>query len=51
LVNNFVDKDNQRYATEGDYERVLNKIASQANRIALPIYASLKNKKAGDSFA
>jgi biotin carboxyl carrier protein len=51
LVNNFVDKDNQRYATEGDYERVLNKIASQANRIALPIYASLNNKKAGDSFA
>jgi peptidoglycan hydrolase-like protein with peptidoglycan-binding domain len=51
LVNNFVNKDNQRYATEGDYERVLNKIANQANRIAAPIYASLNNKKSTDNYA
>jgi hypothetical protein len=50
LVNNFVNKDNQRYANEGDYERSLSKIASQANRIAAPIYASLSKNKSTDTY-
>jgi peptidoglycan hydrolase-like protein with peptidoglycan-binding domain len=33
LIQNFVNKDNQRYASGGDYEAVLNKIAGEANRI------------------
>jgi hypothetical protein len=33
LIQNFVNKDNQRYASAGNYEQVLNKIAGEANRI------------------
>ena len=49
LLSNFVNKNDQRYAGEG-YERTVNKIATQANRIAAPIYASLNNKKSTDSY-
>jgi murein DD-endopeptidase MepM/ murein hydrolase activator NlpD len=51
LIKNFVNKDNQRYASGYTYERDLNKIASQANRIAAPIYASIKNNKSTDNYA
>jgi len=51
LANNFVNKNNQRYATAGTYERAISKIASQANMIAAPIYASLNNRKSTDSIA
>ena len=34
LVSNFVDKNNQRYAVERDYESAVNKIALDANKIA-----------------
>ena len=50
LLANFVNKNDQRYASSGDYERSLNKIASQANRIAAPVYASLNSKKSTDSY-
>lgn len=49
LLANFVNKNNQRYAGEG-YERSVNKIASQANRIAAPIYASLGKNKPTDTY-
>ena len=51
LLANFVNKNDQRYASSVAYERSLNKIASQANRIAAPVYASLNSKKSTDSYA
>jgi murein DD-endopeptidase MepM/ murein hydrolase activator NlpD len=50
LAKNFVNKNNQRYATAGTYERAISKIASQANMIAAPIYASLNNRKSGNTY-
>ena len=50
LINNFVNKDNQRYASTGEYEIAINKIASQANRIAAPVYASLNKGKSTDTY-
>ena len=50
LLANFVNKNNQRYATGGEYERSVNKIAAQANRIAAPIYASLGKNKSTDTY-
>jgi hypothetical protein len=49
LLANFVNKNNQRYAS-GGYERSINKIAAQANRIAAPIYASLNKNKSTDTY-
>jgi hypothetical protein len=40
LLNNFVNSNNQRYAT-GNYETDVRKIANQARGISEPIYASL----------
>ena len=51
LLANFVNKNNQRYASGGEYERSVNKIAAQANRIAAPIYASLNKNKPTDTIA
>ena len=34
LVNNFVNKNNQRYAAENNYESELNKVASQVSQIS-----------------
>lgn len=44
LVQNFVNNNGNRYASSKKYERDLNIVASQANRIAQPIVASMKNK-------
>lgn len=44
LVRNFVNKDNQRYASGTEYETAVANLAGQANRIAAPIYASLAKK-------
>ena len=49
LLANFVNKNNQRYAS-GGYEKSINKIAAQANRIAAPIYASLNKNKSTDTY-
>jgi hypothetical protein len=43
LVKSFVNKNGSRYAS-ANYEPVINKLAGEANRIALPVYASLSNK-------
>ena len=40
LLNNFVNSNNQRYAT-GNYETLVRQIANQAKSMAEPIYASL----------
>ena len=41
LLGNFVNGSGNRYASATDYESKLNKLVSQANRVAQPIYASL----------
>ena len=43
LLKNFVNKDNQRYAT-GSYEDAVKKLVSQAKGMSEPIYASLAKK-------
>ena len=43
LLTNFVNKNNERYAAEGNYEENLNRLAGQANRIAQPIAANVKS--------
>jgi hypothetical protein len=40
LLNNFVNSNNQRYAT-GNYETSVRQIANQAKSMAEPIYASI----------
>lgn len=42
LLTNFVNKDNQRYASGQNYEETLTRLASQANRLAQPIVANIK---------
>ena len=42
LLTNFVNKDNQRYASAQNYEETLNRLAGQANRLAQPIVANIK---------
>ena len=39
LLNNFVNKSGNRYATAPNYERILNKLAIDVNRISTPIIA------------
>ena len=41
LVQNFVNKDGNRYASSTNYEKSLNTLAAEANRKAQPIMASL----------
>jgi hypothetical protein len=43
LLKNFVNADNQRYAT-GAYEDTVRKIAAQAKGMSEPVFASLKKK-------
>jgi hypothetical protein len=43
LLKNFVNADNQRYAT-GSYEDTVRKIAAQAKGMSEPVFASLKKK-------
>jgi hypothetical protein len=43
LLKNFVNSDNQRYAT-GEYENTVKKIAAQAKGMSEPIFASLTKK-------
>jgi murein DD-endopeptidase MepM/ murein hydrolase activator NlpD len=50
LVQNFVNKDGNRYAT-AKYEPVINKLAGEANRIAAPIYASIEKKPSSSDTA
>jgi len=39
LLNNFVNKSGNRYATAPNYERILNKLAVDVNKISVPIIA------------
>ena len=48
LMNNFVNKRGNRYASGYDYERKLNQLANQVNAIASPILAKHKISKTSD---
>jgi hypothetical protein len=45
LINNFVNKDNLRYASGKEYERMVGNIANQVKKISNPIYAALSKQK------
>lgn len=49
LLNNFVNKNGNRYASGRDYENSVAKIANQAKNMGQPVYASL-SKKIGSNF-
>ena len=42
LLNNFVNKNGNRYASGRDYEESVSKIASQVKSMAIPVFATLK---------
>lgn len=42
LLRNFVNKNGNRYATSGEYENSVTKIAKQVSNLAEPVYASLR---------
>ena len=42
LVSNFVNQNNSRYASSGNYEATLGQIVSQVNSISAPLLATLK---------
>ena len=50
LIKNFVNKNNQRYASGREYEDSVRIIANKVKRISEPIYASL-SKKSGSNIA
>jgi hypothetical protein len=50
LLKNFVNKNGQRYAAEGNYEPTLAKVAATVKQMAEPIYASI-NKISGSDIA
>ena len=50
LINNFVNKKGQRYASGKEYENSIKTIINKAKQIAQPIYASI-NKKIGSDIS
>ena len=44
LIRNFVNKNGNRYATAGDYEAAVGKIANQVKSMGAPVYASISKK-------
>ena len=50
LINNFVNKNGQRYASGKQYEDSVKNIANKVKEISQPIYASI-NKKIGSDIA
>jgi len=50
LINNFVNKNGERYASGRDYEDSVKTIANKVKQISQPVYASL-NKKVGSDIA
>lgn len=51
LVNSFVNKNNQRYASSTDYETMVSKLAGQANSMAQPIVASISKPNTSGTVA
>ena len=47
LLSNFVNNEGNRYASSTDYERLLNTLATQANKIATPIASKLTTSNSG----
>lgn len=48
LIKNFVNSRGERYASGGEYENMVSKIANQVKNISKPIYASLSKKQGSD---
>lgn len=44
LINNFVNKNGNRYATGREYEQMVGKIANQVKSMGAPVYASISKK-------
>ena len=45
LINGFVNKNGQRYASDSNYETKLNQIASKVNNMSQPMLATTQNKE------